>query len=407
MEYDSRSAGSLGAYRLFFQRMYGRVGAVPRQSNGSFSFGIEEEYFLVETATNEAVLASPEALFDSAHLASEGRIGREFLQSQVEAATPPYTSLSQARAELGYIRGILGAIAAEHGYSILACGTHPTAQWAEARHSGKERYHELMDDLQMLGRRNMLCGMHVHVEVPDPNRRIDVMRRMIPYIPLFLALSTSSPFWQSRLTGLKGYRLAAYDELPRTGIPELFCTQHEFEAYVGSLVQSGAMKDSSYVWWSIRPSAKYPTLELRAPDCCTRLDDAIAIAALYRVLVHHLYRNADCNHGIDVVARAVAIENKWRAQRYGVGGSFVTAEGAVAVGEFLEQAIAMTAEDAEILGCATEVAHCRTIVSHGTSADRQIEIYEERLCREEPDAALSGVVEWIAKNTVDPPRAAP
>ncbi len=139
--------------------------------------------------------------------------------------------------------------------------------------SPKDRYDKVMDDLQMIGQRNMLCGMHVHVEFPDPARRIDVMMRMLPYLPLFIALAASSPFWQRRPTGLKGYRLAAYDELPRTGLPELFRTNAEYDAYVDAMVRSGAMQDASHLWWAIRPSLKYPTLELRAPDCCTRIDD--------------------------------------------------------------------------------------------------------------------------------------
>ena len=145
-----------------------------------------------------------------------------------------------------------------------------------------------MDDLQMIGQRNMLCGLHVHIELPDPDDRVDVMMRMLPYLPLFVALSTSSPFWYSRPTGLKDYRLAAYDELPRTGVPELFRNKDDFEAYVGALVKAGVMKDASYVWWSIRPSLKHPTLELRAPDVPTLLDDTIAIAALWRSLARHL-----------------------------------------------------------------------------------------------------------------------
>ena len=175
----------------------------------------------------------------------------------------------------------------------------------------------------MIGQRNMLCGLHVHVELPDPDDRVDVMTRMLPYLPLFIALATSSPFWRSRPTGLKGYRLAAYDELPRTGVPELFRTKEEFDAYVDALVKAGVMEDSSYMWWSMRPSLKHPTLELRAPDCPTLVDDSIAIAALYRSLARRLTRNPELNRDITAVTRAIVVENKWRAQRYGVHGTFV------------------------------------------------------------------------------------
>jgi carboxylate-amine ligase len=141
-----------------------------------------------------------------------------------------------------------------------------------------------MDDLQLIGLRDLLCGMHVHVQLPDGEDRVDVMTRMLPYLPLFVALSTSSPFWTSHCTGLKSYRLAAYDELPRTGVPELFRKTEEFEAYIEALTKAGAIENSSYIWWAIRPSLKHPTLELRAPDSCTFVDDSVAIAALYRSL---------------------------------------------------------------------------------------------------------------------------
>src|SRR5258705_12154402 len=179
----------------------------------------------------------------------------------------------------------------------------------------------------MMGQLIMLGGIHVHAKLPDPDERVDVMCRMLPYLPLFLALSTSSPFWQSRSTGLMGYRLAAYDELPRTGVPELFRTKEEFDAYIAAQVKAGIIADSSYIWWAIRPSLAHPTLELRAPDCCTLIDDALAIAALYRTLVRHLYYNPWRNHGMTAVSRALVVENKWRAARHRGAGTLLDAGG--------------------------------------------------------------------------------
>src|SRR5829696_3327150 len=316
-----------------------------------YSFGIEEEYFLVHADSKLVVCDMPEAFFKAAETATKGRVSREFLQSQVEVVSSTHTSLANARAELRHLRHTLAAVAAEHGLAILASGTHPTALWTASRQTPDERYDTVMDDLQMIGQRDMLCGMHVHVEVPDPDLRIDVMYRMLPYLPLLLALSTSSPFWQSRRTGLKGYRLAAYDELPRSGVPELFRTKDEFDAYVAALVRAGVMEDSSYVWWAIRPSLNHPTLELRAPDCCTLLEDTLAIAALYRVLSHHLYNNPWRNADMNAVSRAIVVENKWRAQRYGVDGTFVAEEGAVTVAEMLDRLIEETKPDIDALEC--------------------------------------------------------
>jgi carboxylate-amine ligase len=257
-----------------------------------------------------------------------------------------------------------------------------------------------MHDLQMIGQRDLLCGLHVHVELPDPDRRIDVMYRMLPYLPLLLALSTSSPFWQARRTGLKGYRLAAYDELPRTGVPELFRTQAEFDGYVAALTRAGVIEDASYIWWAIRPSLANPTLELRAPDSCTLVDDAIAIAALYRTLARHLYLDRRRHSDLDAVARAIIVENKWRAQRYGVHGTFVGEEGAVTVAEMLERTIADIAEDAAALDCSAEINRCRAIVDAGTSADAQLAVFEAHKQDGGREAALRAVAEWIAVTTL-------
>jgi carboxylate-amine ligase len=225
------------------------------------------------------------------------------------------------------------------------------------------------------------------------------MMRMLPYLPLFIALATSSPFWQGRATGLKGYRLAAYDELPRTGLPELFRINAEYDAYVDAMVRSGAMQDASHLWWSIRPSLKYPTLELRAPDCCTRLDDAIAIATLYRVLARFIYSHTEHNAELNVVDRSIAVENKWRAQRYGAQGTFVTRSGGFAVGEMLNRILDLVASDAEALNCAEQVEHCRKIVSGGTSADAQLRIFTENQ-HEGAEIALHKVSRWIRDATL-------
>lgn len=366
----------------------------------NFRFGIEEEYFLVDAQTKRVARRMPESFLMAANKATDGHVTGEFLQSQIEVATSPHASIANARSQLRGLRQVVAAVAAEHGLAILAAGTHPTAFWSDALQTPKQRYDEVMDDLQMIGQRNMLCGLHVHVELPDPDERVDVMCRMLPYLPLFLALSTSSPFWQSRPTGLKGYRLAAYDELPRTGVPELFRTKEEFDSYIAALVQAGVIADSSYVWWAIRPSLQHPTLELRAPDCCTLIDDAVAIAALYRALVRHLYYNPWRNFGMTAVSRALVVENKWRAQRYGVHGTFVTEEGAVTVGEMLDRVIEETAGDADALGCADEINHCRSIVGAGTSADSQIDVFQRHQDRADHHGALQAVVDWIAEATL-------
>jgi carboxylate-amine ligase len=368
--------------------------------SAAFPFGIEEEYFLVDAQTKLVAHDISPAFFEAASAATRGRISPEFLQPQVEVKSSPHVNMAEARSELRHLRHTVSAVAAQHGLAILAAGTHPTALWRTTQQTAKKRYDTVMHDLQMIGRRDLLCGLHVHVELPDPDERVDVMYRMLPYLPLFLALSTSSPFWQAGLTGLKGYRLAAYDELPRTGVPELFRTREEFDAYVAALVRAGVVADSSFIWWSIRPSFINPTLELRAPDSCTLVEDSLAIAALYRTIARHLCINRWRNADLDAVQRALVIENKWRAQRYGVHGTFVTEEGAVPVAEMLERVIDDTTADAAALGCAAEIDRCRAIVCSGTSADVQLAVFEAHRASESPDAALRAVADWITAATL-------
>jgi carboxylate-amine ligase len=368
-----------------------------------YQFGIEEEYFIVDAKTKAVQRQAHTRFLLDLKRALGPSVTRELLQSQLEVSTKPSFSMADTRVELKNLRQTIGAIAAEHGLSYFASGTHPTAAWGGGQHTKKDRYDGLMHDLQMLGERNLLCGLHVHVELPNPDSRVDVMRRMLPYVPLFIALSTSSPFWRSKRTGLMGYRLAAYDELPRTGLPELFQSKEEYEAYVQALVDARVMKDSSYVWWAIRPSYFHPTLELRAPDSCTRLEDAVAIAALYRSLASHLVRKPYVNSELTAVDRAIAVENKWRAQRFGIHGSFVDrrAGRAVTVAEALDELIALVEPDARMLGCEQEIANARAILSAGTSADIQIAVYRET---EEKtgsrNAALQAVKTWLAEATL-------
>ncbi len=365
----------------------------------AFSFGIEEEYFLIDEAGTLAFI-TPDSFFENAKSATNGSVDREFLQSQVEIAIPPQLKMSDARNELSYLRRVVAQYAKAHGLRIMASGTHPTGDWEQSVQSRKQRYDKVMADLQIIGRRNLLCGMHVHVAVPDPALRVELMRRITPFVPLFIALSTSSPFWQSHRTGLKGYRLAAYDELPRTGIPEYFSSTHEYEAYVQALVNAGAIESSSSLWWTLRPSAKYPTLELRAPDCCTRLDDAIAIAALFRALVRHFVLRPNLGRPPDTVSRALAVENKWRAQRYGIHGSFATEDGPIPVPSFLDRTLAMIEEDIIALQCGDEIERCRVIAAEGTSADAQLAIWDAKRLRHDPSDPFAPVIDWIAETTV-------
>ena len=371
---------------------------------GDYQFGIEEEYFVVD-GESKAVLRKMRSAFVMALKRDLGpTVTREMLQTQIEVMTQPAVSLADARAELKNARRSVGRIAADHGLSFFASGTHPTATWSDTQQTPAQRYDGVMHDLQMIGERNLLCGLHVHVELPDPDLRVDVMRRMTPYVPLLIALATSSPFWRGRRTGLMGYRLAAYDELPRTGMPPLFGSKADYDAYISTLVEARVIPDETYVWWALRPSKKHPTLELRAPDSCTRIGDAIAVAAIYRSLTRHLVQNPKVNADLNVVDAAIAVENKWRAQRYGIHGSFVDRHSrrAVTIPEVVENLIEQIAGDARALGCEDEVNSARALLKLGTSADQQISVFREAEHRTgSRSEALRAVTSWLADATLE------
>jgi glutamate---cysteine ligase / carboxylate-amine ligase len=376
----------------------------------NYAFGIEEEFFVSSRETRKPLPRLPKAFHAELSAALPDSLRHEMLQSQIETATPPMFEMGAALDVLRQYRRRLAAAGEQHGLRIMASGTHPLARWDVQRPSPKRRYHALMHELQMLGSRNIVCGLHVHVSVPDPAQRVDLMRRVIPFLPVFLALSTSSPYWQGRRTGLMGYRLAAYDELPRTGLPELFADEGAYRRYVDALVSSGAIKDESHIWWAIRPSSKYPTLELRIADSCTIAEHTIAIAALYRCLIRHLVENPSLNRDIGAVERAIALENKWIAQRHGIRGALIDPDSRTLrpVAELAEDLIAMLEGAARKLDCVAELHCVRGIIADGTSACRQIAREDEALARGvAPAEALTEVVDWLAAVTAGEADGAP
>jgi glutamate---cysteine ligase / carboxylate-amine ligase len=370
-----------------------------------YTIGLEEEYFVFDARTRRAVCRLDEKFLARAQKELGDRVMTEMLQSQIEVATPPCCGMDEARSHLAHYRRTLSDGAAEHKLGLAAMGTFPLAFWPEQVATQKERYGPIMDDLQMIGFRNMLCGMHVHVAVPNTDRRIDLIMRLTPYLPLLLAFSTSSPFWQGHLSGLAGYRLAAYDELPRTGLPELFRTKEDFDEYIAALVWAKIIPDSSYIWWALRPSLPNPTIELRVADSCTRLDDTLAIAALFRCLVRALDRDRALNAGFDRVGRAITQENKWHAQRYGIGATFVDpfSRSPLTVREWLDQVLDFVAEDIVALGCANDVKRLDGILTEGTSADRQMEIFAKaKAAGRQRLTAMKEVIDWAAATTRAP-----
>jgi len=368
-----------------------------------FTLGIEEEYFLVDKATRDVVGEPPEAMLAKCTALLGEQVGPEFLRSQIEIGTRVCESLDEARADLRRLRGTIGSVAARFGMAPIAAATHPFAHWEAQRTTERGRYRSLQSDLQGVGRRLAICGMHVHIGIPDDELRIDLMNQASYFLPHLLALSTSSPFWEGENTGLKSFRLAVFDELPRTGTPERFASWGEYRRHVAILVGAGLIEDATKLWWDLRPSDRFPTLEMRITDCCTTLEDTLSIAALFRCLLRMLWRLKRENQRWRLYARMLIDENRWRAQRYGFDQGLVDfGKGAIVpYAKLLEEILSLIEPDARHFGCLAEVSHAREILARGTSARRQLAVFEEVLSAGANRVdALNAVVDWLIAETV-------
>ena len=376
----------------------------------AWSIGIEEEYLLVERESGELVTEQPPGLMEKVADLRYGLVSRELFSSQIEIGTGICTNMKYLRADIGLMRLAVAEAAGEHGLAPIAASAHPFARWHQQRYSEGERYRALTEDLQGVTRRLVISGMHVHVGIEDPDLRIDLMGQATYFLPHLLALSTSSPFWEGRDTGLKSYRMSVIGTLPRTGLPEKFDSWSDFKRHVEMLVRAGIIEDSSMVWWDIRPSERYPTLEMRVTDLPTRMEDAIAIASMYVCVLRMLWRLGLENRRWRSYANSLLSENLWRAQRYGVGDRLIDFGKAelVPLPDLVEELIELLRPDAEALGCVVELEHTRTICRRGTSADRQLAVYKEALnAGATDDEALKAVVDTLIADTVAPPQIQP
>ena len=372
-----------------------------------FSFGIEEEYFLVERATSALPQHVPEELFARLHDTLGTRVSPEFIRSQVEINTPVCTTAPEAMHALVRLRAAIAHAAAGYGLAPIAAGTHPFAGWRQQRHTDAPRYNAIAWDFQGPGRRMLISGLHVHIGIADPATRIHVMNEIRSFLPIVLALSTSSPFWEGEKTGLKSYRTAIADATPRKGMPEAFRDWAAYRRTVETLVRTGVIEDTSKIWWDVRPSDSYPTLEVRIADVCPRVDDTVALAMFIRCLCRAIVRTGRQTTA-DVGSSLLLLnENRWRAQRYGIDDGVVdTDRGAIVpFADRLDDVLTMIEEDATYLDCGDEMDHLRRIARTGTSADRQRRLYD-RLTRAgaTPAEALQKVVDTLVRETASKPQ---
>ena len=369
----------------------------------SFTIGIEEEYFIVDRETRDLVPDMPDGLLAACEEITVGMVSPEFIRSQIEVGTPVSASVKEVRAYLARMRADVSKVVSEYGMAIISASTHPFAAWDEQLHTDKVQYNTLAEALQGVVRRLLICGMHVHVGIEDEDVRIDLMNQVLYFLPHLLALSTSSPFWHGDDTGLKSYRTAVFRTLPRTGLPDEFLDWSDYQRHAKILVTSGVIEDETKLWWDIRPSARYPTLEMRSTDIATRLDDGISLAAMYVSLLSMLFRLRQDNQRWRVYSRMLLKENIWRAQRYGVSQSLIDfgIGELVPIHELVDELVGLVAEDAMRLDCVEEIAHVREIVRRGTSADRQRAVYDASMASGADEReALVAVVDFLIEETL-------
>ena len=367
-----------------------------------FTVGIEEEYLLVDRTTRDLAVDPPEALLEECRALSDGQVTPEFLRAQIEVGTKVCRTIPEARADLTRLRGIVVRVAAKHNLAPIAASSHPFALALDQKHTDKDRYYSLAREMQAAARRMLICGMHVHVGLDDDDLRIDLMNQLSYFLPHLLALSTSSPYWEGEDTGFKSFRLTVFNSLPRTGLPERFASYGEYRRHINTLIDNGLIQDTSKIWWDLRPSWRYPTLETRVMDCCTTVDDALALAAMVQCLLRMLWRLRTGNTQWRVYPDMLINENRWRAMRYGTDERLLD----LAKGELvpfpalLEELLEMLDEDAEALECRAELHHTREILRRGTSTHRQLAVFAKARAEGASDReAFNAVVDWLIHET--------
>lgn len=367
------------------------------------TLGIEEELMIVDAATLDVISDPDPVIFEQAReRAAPHRVVNEFLRSQIETNSKVCASVAEIGQSLRETREAVIGAARAHGARVIASSTHPWARWETQQVTEKPRYRSSAATFQDAVRQFFIGGMHIHAGFGDADLRIAVMDALLPHLPFMLALSASSPFHAGRLTGLKSYRQTAIATLPRTGLTPVMRSEAEFEKVVATYREIGAIADASELRWDIRPSAAYPTIELRICDICPRIDDAVAIAALYTCLIHEIAQDLQAGKAPASPPREIIEESRWLAQRYGTF-AFLPTHGvreAPSVAEIATELVSRLSPHARALGCEDALGHVMAIGEQGSSAERQEDCYREaRLDGASEAEALRAVVDQIIADT--------
>ncbi|HEX7175085.1 MAG TPA: carboxylate-amine ligase [Pyrinomonadaceae bacterium] len=343
-----------------------------------YTLGIEEEFQIVDPQTRLLVSHVSEILEEGKMILGE-QVKPEMMQAQVEVGTGICRNIEEARADITRLRAIVSHLARKKGLAIIAASTHPISQWTDQKVFDDPHYALLIEELQMVARSLLIFGLHVHVGIEDRERQIHIMNASRYFLPHMLALSTSSPFWLGINTGLKSYRSEVFKKFPRTDIPDHFDSYQSYERYVELLKKTNCISNPKKIWWDIRPHPTFPTLEFRACDIPTRVDDTLALAALFQAIVCKLDRLIERNLGFRLYRRMLIQENKWRAVRYGIGGKMIDfgKQTEVPVRDLIMELLEFVDDVVDDLGSRKEITHVHTILERGTSAEEQLRVFKE------------------------------
>lgn len=367
-----------------------------------FTLGVEEEYLLVNLDTRDVNENPPAELLRECTERGGSQISPEFLRSQLEVSTRVCRTIGEVRKDLARLRSIIVDVAGKYGLAPIAASTHPFGSATRQMPTEKEQFFALAREMQVAARRLMVCGMHVHIGIDDDDLRVDLMNQLSYFVPHLLALSCSSPFWEGERTGLMSFRSTLFSSLPRTGLPDRFTSYADLRRHLDMLIRNGVIENTTKMWWDIKPSPRYPTLEMRVMDCCTSIDDAMCLAALVVCLARRLYRLQQENQSWRLYPNVLISENRWRAMRYSFDEKLLDlARGElVPFAQLADELIALVEDDARVLGCEREIEHIRTILARGTSAHRQLRTFQEaRSGGATQREALQAVVDFLIRET--------
>lgn len=384
---------------------------MPNMSTIPLTLGVEEEYQIIHPETRKLHSYVQEFLEAGKMILPEGQLKPEFMQSQIEVGSNVCRNIKEVRLELQRLRRSVNTIAEENNLHIAAASTHPFSTWNEQNINAGIRYKQLLDQMKDVASQLLIFGFHIHVGMGEnKDLQIEIMNQLRYFLPHILALSTSSPFWQGRKTGLMSYRSVVFEMLPRTGIPHSFNSYAEFERFVDLLGRVGTIDqkvdgkaDGTKIWWDVRPHPKFGTLEVRIADICTNLEDAVTIAALIQALIHRLIQLRRNNQSWRRYRQFHINENKWRAMRYGLDGNLIDfgREEEIPMRFLAMELLDFVEESAKELGSWEEIKRIENILADGTSAHKQIRRYEKAIANgKTEEEALLDVVDFLVEETM-------